>query len=114
MVEIFSHVELDQMFEDFIVVYASVECYDLFGVGISVLVYVCLTKGSIRAAEITADLLHHLLVEDVLGPSEGHRHPPAAHLSVLENEIRFYLLLDYIALGRVIVMLTTLQSMDLD
>lgn len=50
----------------------------------------------------------------MFGSSEGHRHPSPAHLSVLKNEVRFYLLPDDVTLGRVVVMLTALQSMDLN
>lgn len=82
--------------------------------GVRVFVQVGLAEGRIRAAEVAAHLLHHLLIKNVLGASEGHRHPSAAHLSVLENEVGFYLLLDDVALGGVVVMLAALQSMDLD
>lgn len=114
MVEVLGHVELDQVLEQLLVVDARVDGQHFLGVRVGVFVDVGLAEGGIGAAEVVAHLLHHLLVEDVLGAAEGQRRPPVAHLAVLHDQVRLDLLLDDVALGGVVVVLAALQTVDLD
>lgn len=47
MVKVLSHVELDQMLEYLFVIYAGVESYDFFGVGVSIIIHICIPERSI-------------------------------------------------------------------
>lgn len=75
------------MLEELIVLSADMHFCYFFEVTVDVLVQVGLAEGGKGTAEIVPHLLHHLLVEDVLGPSEGKRRPSVVSLPLLVNEV---------------------------